>query len=89
MADILNPVALDVVFFLNWQGNPRKPLQRWPMKETPSADNEFIRRILQLDPRERPTVEEILEDEWFIEESDDTRTPIPKGTSRSKDEAAN
>ncbi|XP_014562117.1 hypothetical protein COCVIDRAFT_32963 [Bipolaris victoriae FI3] len=54
MADILNPVALDVVFFLNWQGNPRKPLQRWSMKEIPSADNEFIRQILQLDPRERP-----------------------------------
>jgi hypothetical protein len=28
---------------------------------------------------------EILEDEWFVEESDDTREPIPTGIKRSED----
>ncbi|KAK1986496.1 kinase-like domain-containing protein [Colletotrichum cereale] len=56
----------------------RMPLQRWTTKEIPSADNKFIRRILKLDPQDRPTVEEILEDEWFTEESEGTREPIPE-----------
>ncbi|EMD70100.1 hypothetical protein COCSADRAFT_342234 [Bipolaris sorokiniana ND90Pr] len=87
IADILNPDTLEIVLFLNQQGHPRKPLQLWSTKETPSADNKFIRRILRLDPRDTPTVEETLKDEWFIEESYDTREPIPKGINRPEDEA--
>ncbi|KAI0409232.1 serine/threonine protein kinase [Xylaria palmicola] len=68
---------ITVILFLNQQGPPQRPLQRWSTKELPPADNEFIRRILKLDPRDRPTVDEILQDEWFTEESDDTREPIP------------
>ncbi|KAH7551805.1 hypothetical protein BM1_09439 [Bipolaris maydis] len=86
IAEILNPDAREIVFFFNQQGNPQKPFQRWSKKEIPSADNKFIRQILKLDPWKRPTVEEILEDEWLIEKSDDTREPIPKGTNRSEDE---
>ncbi|EUC43626.1 hypothetical protein COCMIDRAFT_38429 [Bipolaris oryzae ATCC 44560] len=87
VAEILNLVALELVIFFSGQRIPRKPLQRWSTKEIPSADNKFIRRILKLDPRERPMVEEIFEDEWFMEESDDTREPIPKETSKPEDEA--
>lgn len=87
IADMLDPDSTDIVHFLNQQGPPQRPLQRWTIKEIPSADNRFIRRILKMDPRERPTVEEILEDEWFVEKSVDTREPIPTGTSRSEDEA--
>ncbi|KAJ6275200.1 kinase-like domain-containing protein, partial [Bipolaris maydis] len=86
IAEILNPDAREIVFFFNRQENPQKPLRRWSKKEIPSADNKFIRQILKLDPWKRPTVEEILEDEWLIEKSDDTREPIPKGTNRSEDE---
>jgi serine/threonine protein kinase len=77
IADIINPDAFEVIHFLNQQGPPQKPLRRWSAKELPPADNEFLRRILKLDPRDRPTVEDILQDEWFTEESDDTREPIP------------
>ncbi|KAI1361455.1 serine/threonine protein kinase [Xylaria arbuscula] len=76
MAEIIGPDTFEVIHFLNQQGPPQRPLQRWSTKELPPADNEFIRRILKLDPRDRPTVEEILQDEWFTEESDDTRETI-------------
>ncbi len=77
IADIIDPDTFEIILFLNQQGPPQRPLQRWSKKEIPPADNEFIRRILKLDPRDRPTVEEILQDEWFTEESGDTREPIP------------
>ena len=80
IAEIVDPESFETIYFVNQQGPPQRPLQRWTTKEIPSADNRFIRRILKLDPRDRPTVEEILEDEWFIEESDDTREPISTGT---------
>ncbi|KAJ0161526.1 Serine/threonine-protein kinase US3 -like protein [Colletotrichum tanaceti] len=73
IADILDPETFEIIHFIAQQGPPQRPLQRWTTEEIPSADNEFLRRILKLDPRDRPTVEEILEDEWFTEESDDTR----------------
>lgn len=31
---------------------------------------------MKLDPRERPTVGDLLADEWFKEESEDTRVPL-------------
>ncbi|KAI1771872.1 serine/threonine protein kinase [Hypoxylon cercidicola] len=76
IAEIISLDAFEIIHFLIRQGPPRKPLQRWSTKEIPPADNEFLRRILKLDPRDRPTVEEILEDEWFAERSDDTREPV-------------
>ncbi|KZL72500.1 serine/threonine protein kinase [Colletotrichum tofieldiae] len=85
MAEILDPESFQVIHFLNQQGPPQRPLQQWTTKEIPSADNRFIRRILKLDPRRRPTVEEILGDEWFTEESDDTREPMVKGANSSGD----
>lgn len=78
LADLLDPEAFQIVLFLNRQGPPQKPLQRWTTKEIPAVDNEFIRRILKLDPRERPNVEEIMQDEWFTEQSEDTREPESK-----------
>lgn len=87
LADIIDPDAFEVIHFFNQQGPPQKPLQRWTEKEIPPADNEFIRRILKLDPRDRPTVEEILQDEWFTEESDDTRAPILAEAKKSGAEA--
>ncbi|EFQ36556.1 serine/threonine protein kinase [Colletotrichum graminicola] len=85
IADILDSETFEIIHFLNQKGPPQRPLQRWSTKEIPVADNDFIRRILKLDPRDRPTVEEILKDEWFIEESDDTRELIPEGANSSGD----
>lgn len=81
IADIIDPETFEIIHFVNQQGPPQRPLQRWTTKEIPSADNKFIKRILKLDPRDRPTVEEILKGQWFIEESDDT------WELRSEDEA--
>ncbi|WQF78552.1 Putative serine/threonine-protein kinase, active [Colletotrichum destructivum] len=75
IADMIDADIFEVVHFLNRQGPPRRLLQRWATEQLPLADNQFIRRILKLDPRDRPTVEQILQDEWFAEESDDTREP--------------
>jgi serine/threonine protein kinase len=83
IADILDPDTYEIVHFLNLQGPPQRPLQRWSTKQIPSADNEFIRRLLKLDPRDRPTVEEILDDEWFAETSDDTRESGSAGEAGS------
>jgi serine/threonine protein kinase len=33
--------------------------------EVSDADKVFILRIMKLDPRDRPTAQELLEDEWF------------------------
>jgi len=41
--------------------------------EVPEADSKFILKMMKLDSRDRPTAEELLDDEWFAEESEDTR----------------
>jgi serine/threonine protein kinase len=77
MAEIINNDALPLIHHFNDQAPPQKPLTRWSTDEISPADNLFIGNILKLDPRDRPTVNEILADEWFTENSDDTRTPLP------------
>ncbi|KAF7955674.1 hypothetical protein EAE96_004600 [Botrytis aclada] len=42
-----------------------KPLRMITQKEIPKVDNVFLQKILKLDPRDRPTAEQILEDEWW------------------------
>jgi dual specificity tyrosine-phosphorylation-regulated kinase 2/3/4 len=86
LAEIIDPDTFKVVLFLNQQGPPLKPFQRWATTEIPPADNAFIRRILKLDPRDRPTVEELLKDKWFTEDSKDTREPIVTQAGKSKSE---
>ncbi|KAJ9134199.1 Kinase-like protein [Coniochaeta hoffmannii] len=51
--------------------------------EIPPADKAFILKIMKLDPRDRPTADQLLEDEWFTEESEDTRVPLPEEESPS------
>ncbi|KAI1123823.1 serine/threonine protein kinase [Nemania abortiva] len=75
MAEIVSPKVFGILQFYNEEGPPQRPLQQWRENSIPTADKEFIGRILKLDPRDRPTVEEILQDEWFTEESIDTREP--------------
>lgn len=41
-------------------------------REICEADKRFILRIMKLDPRDRPTAAELLEDEWFTERSSRT-----------------
>ncbi|KAJ8133066.1 hypothetical protein O1611_g563 [Lasiodiplodia mahajangana] len=80
--DFNNPDVIGVVDFLNRQGPREKPFHLVTTKEAPATDKKFILKIMKLDPRDRPTVEQLLADEWFIEESDDTRVPLePKFTT--------
>lgn len=56
---------------------PAKPFHLVATKEVPPADKTFVLKIMKLDPRDRPTAQQLLDDEWFTEESEDTRAPLP------------
>ncbi|TLD07334.1 hypothetical protein PgNI_10326 [Pyricularia grisea] len=75
IVDIIDEDTFKIIYFITTQGPPQKPLDRWSVNEIPVADRNFLKRILKLDPRDRPTAEEILRDEWFTEQSEDTRSP--------------
>lgn len=45
--------------------NQMKPFQLASRREISPEDKEFILKIMKMDPRDRPTVKELLEDEWF------------------------
>ncbi len=68
---------MTIIDFINGQGPPAKPFARVGPKEIPPADMSFVMKIMKLDPRDRPTAEELLADVWFTEDSPDTRVPLP------------
>ncbi|TKW49611.1 hypothetical protein CTA1_584 [Colletotrichum tanaceti] len=54
IADIIDAERLcEVAHFINRQGPPQRPLQRWATEQLPLADSRFRRRILKLDPSEQ------------------------------------
>ena len=42
-----------------------KPFQYITEREIIKEDKEFILKIMKLNPRDRPTAKELLQDEWF------------------------
>ena len=44
-----------------------QPFNQVSSKEISAADKAFVLRILKLDPRDRPTATELLDDVWFKE----------------------
>ncbi|KAH6627936.1 kinase-like domain-containing protein, partial [Chaetomium tenue] len=72
-----DPDTITIINFINHQEPPAKPFARVTTREIPLADKKFLLKIMKLDPRDRPTAEELLADEWFTEESEDTREPLP------------
>lgn len=54
-------------------GPPIKPFRLVTRRGIPPADSDFVFKIMKLDPRDRPIAEQLLEDEWFSEKSEDTR----------------
>jgi serine/threonine protein kinase len=42
-----------------------KPFGRIGAREISEEDKAFILKIMKLDPRDRPTAKELLQDEWF------------------------
>lgn len=75
-----NADTMTIINSFNNSGPPEKPFHLVTTREIPAADKTFILKVMKLDPRERPTVEELLEDEWFTEESEDTRTLLQGGS---------
>jgi serine/threonine protein kinase len=75
--DFQDECTMTIINFINSQGPPAKPFHRVGPREVPPADMEFLLKIMKLDPRDRPTAEELLSDVWFTEESQDTRDPLP------------
>lgn len=45
-----------------------KPFGRIGEREISKEDKAFVLKIMKLDPRDRPTAKELLQDEWFISE---------------------
>ncbi|PWY66496.1 kinase-like protein, partial [Aspergillus sclerotioniger CBS 115572] len=46
-------------------GGKQRPFARISEAEVSKEDKEFIIKIMKLDPRERPSAQELLDDEWF------------------------
>ena len=69
--------TMTIIDIINRRELPAKPFARAGPREIPPADKEFILKIMKLDPRDRPSAEELLADTWFTEESPDTRGPLP------------
>lgn len=44
-----------------------KPFANASKNEISSKDKEFVLKIMKLDPRDRPTANELLADKWFHE----------------------
>lgn len=55
LADIMNSVS------------QRKPFHMIKDKEFAPEDKTFLVKIMKLDPRDRPTAKQLLEDSWFSE----------------------
>lgn len=74
----INPNLLPVINIIHDYGPPERPFSRISPMEVSPADKKFISKIMKLDPRDRPTAQQLLDDEWFTEESEDTRMPLEK-----------
>lgn len=53
-----------------------KPFVRTTKDEISEEDKIFILKIMKLDPRDRPTVAQLLEDEWFEQIDSTTSTRV-------------
>ncbi|OAA67105.1 Protein kinase-like domain protein [Niveomyces insectorum RCEF 264] len=69
--------TIRIINFVNHFEVPTKPFTQITPREVPGADKQFLLKIMKLDPRDRPTAGQLLQDEWFTETSPDTREPVP------------
>ena len=56
---------LDSIIHIVNEEKLQKPFHLVKDKELSEADKTFILKIMKLDPRDRPTAKELLQDEWF------------------------
>lgn len=83
-AEIASPETMDSIFMLTQMVAQEgfKPFSVVTEKEVIKKDKEFILRIMKLDWRDRPTADELLEDEWW---KGDEEQPINLGKAASTD----
>ncbi|EPE32179.1 Protein kinase-like (PK-like) [Glarea lozoyensis ATCC 20868] len=65
--ELVDEEMLEVITYI-MNGVPletMKPFRRVGEKEISKEDKEFVCRVMKMDPRDRPTAKELLEDEWF------------------------
>lgn len=43
----------------------QKPFTRLSAKEVSAEDRDFLLKVMKMDPRDKPTAAELLEDDWF------------------------
>lgn len=69
--DIADDERLEIlaktIHFIN-DNSLKKPFHLSTDKELSKEDRDFICKIMKLDPRDRPTAKELLQDEWFRED---------------------
>ncbi|EZF98638.1 serine/threonine protein kinase [Trichophyton rubrum MR1459] len=58
-------VAILIWIMKNTPAHALKPLHLTILREICQEDKQFVLRIMKLDPRDRPTAHQLLEDEWF------------------------
>ncbi|KAF4627689.1 hypothetical protein G7Y89_g10467 [Cudoniella acicularis] len=71
--EIANPETVSAILYLMQEIPQSKttPFSRTTEKEVCIKDKEFIGKIMMMDWRDRPTAEQLLEDEWFKEDTAD------------------
>ncbi len=60
-------ILIAIINLVN-EHNLQKPFHLSADKELSKEDRVFICKIMKLDPRDRPTAKELLQDEWFRQE---------------------
>lgn len=66
--EIADEERLTTLTFINnysTEGGMWKPFQLAEDPELTKPDRDFICKIMRLDPRDRPTADQLLHDEWF------------------------
>ena len=68
--EIADPETVQVILYLMEQIPQHKltSFHRTTRREVSKEDNDFICKIMKLDPRDRPSAKELLQDEWFSED---------------------
>ena len=64
---------LDTLTIITESVEKRTPFEMASSKETAKEDREFISKLMQLDPRDRPSAKVLLQDPWLAEGTADSK----------------
>jgi serine/threonine protein kinase len=67
--EIARPSTLNILMgIMGSLRGKQKPFANISTEEVSSEDKKFILKIMKLDPRDRPSAQQLLDDEWFDSE---------------------